>query len=96
MDKVGGVEDTMTGVLEARQAFDDARAAQKAIVDRKRALLGLAMIRAREQQNESQTTIAGKMKIGVQQVRAYEQAYRDWVDKHPDESLEGDNLAEAC
>lgn len=78
----------MTQVLEARQAFDAARAEATATIDRKRALLGLAMIRARENGSESQTTIAAKMKIGPQQVRAYEQAYRDWVRDHPGQSLD--------
>ena len=79
----------MTQVLEARRAFDEARAEASAMVARKRALLGLAMIRARESGSESQATIAAKMKVGTQQIRAYEQAYRDWLRDHPGESLEG-------
>jgi DNA-binding transcriptional regulator YiaG len=78
----------MTGVLEARRAFDEARGEAKAMVDRRRALLGLAMIRARESGEESQASIARKMNVGPQQVRAYEQAYRDWVREHPDEPLD--------
>jgi len=45
------------------------------------------MIRARETGRESQSTIASKMGIGAQQVRAYEQAYRDWCRDHPGEHL---------
>ena len=78
----------MTEVLEARQAFDDARVEASAMVARKRAMLGLAMIRARERGGESQMTIAKQMGIGPQQVRAYEQAYKDWAEKHPGESLD--------
>ena len=78
----------MTQVLEARKAFDEARAEASAMVARKRALLGLAMIRAREGGQESQATIAREMKVGTQQIRAYEQAYRDWLRDHPGESLE--------
>ena len=52
------------------------------------ARLGLAMIRARESRQESQATIAAAMGLGLQQVRAYEKAYRDWADKHPGESLD--------
>lgn len=79
----------MTQVLEARQAFDRARAEASAMVARKRALLGLAMIRARETGTESQATIAAKMGfVGTQQVRAYEKAYRDWLRDHPNEPLE--------
>ena len=43
----------MTQVLEARRAFDEARAQAAAMVARKRALLGLTMIRAREQGKDS-------------------------------------------
>lgn len=78
----------MTEVLEARREFDAARADATALVARKRARLGLAMIRARETGAESQTTIAAQMSIGAKQVRAYEQAYRDWLRDHPGESLD--------
>jgi DNA-binding XRE family transcriptional regulator len=78
----------MTQVLEARRAFDEARAEATAMVARKRALLGLAMIRARESHAESQATMAAKMGVGTQQIRAYEQAYRDWLRDHPGETLE--------
>jgi hypothetical protein len=78
----------MTDVLEARREFDDARVAAAAMVARKRAQLGLAMIRAREGGRESQSTIAKAMGVGPQQVRAYEQAYRDWAEDHPGETLD--------
>lgn len=78
----------MTEVMEARRRFDDTRAEAAAMVARDRARLGLAMIRARETRQESQTTIAAKMGVGSQQVRAYEQAYRDWLRDHPGESLD--------
>ena len=78
----------MTEVLEARRQFDAARGEAKAMVDRRRAQLGLSMIQARDRGGESQATIAGKMGIGLQQVRAYEAAYREWADKHPGESLD--------
>jgi len=59
------------------------------MVARKRALLGLTMIRARHNGAESQATIAREMGVGIQQIRAYEQAYRDWLRDHPGETLEG-------
>src|ERR1035441_4931872 len=85
-----GAGEGMTGVLEAREGFDAARGEAKAMVDRERARLGLAMIRARESApgRISQATIAADMKIGTQQVRAYEQAYRDWAKEHDGESLD--------
>jgi UDP-glucose 6-dehydrogenase len=80
----------MSQVLAARSAFEEAREQAKQLVDRRRALLGLAMIRAREDGRESQSTIGAKLGWrGTQQVRAYEQAYRDWVRDHPGEDLEG-------
>jgi transcriptional regulator with XRE-family HTH domain len=78
----------MTQVLEARQRFDQARADARAMVARERAKLGLSMIQARERGGESQATIARKMGIGIQQVRAYEQAYRDWLKEHKGETLD--------
>lgn len=79
----------MTQVLEAHSALEAARKETKELVDRKRALLGLAMIRARETGRESQATIGAKFGWrGTQQVRAYEQAYRDWQREHPNETLE--------
>ena len=59
------------------------------MVARKRALLGLTMIRTRQSGGESQATIAREMGVGIQQIRAYEQAYRDWLRDHPGEALEG-------
>lgn len=80
----------MAQVLEAHSALEEARTQAKDLLDRRRALLGLAMIRAREEGRESQATIGAKFGWrGTQQVRAYEQAYRDWVRDHPGESLEG-------
>lgn len=79
----------MTQVLEARQAFDDARTEASATIARKRALLGLAMIQAREKGGESQASIARAMGVVTEQVRRYEQAYRDWLRDHPGESLTG-------
>lgn len=73
----------MTEVMEARKAFDDERADAAQRIARRRAALGLSMIQARERGGESQATIAAKMKIGPQQVRAYEQAYREWAEKNP-------------
>lgn len=77
----------MTEVLEARRAFDDARDQAKDLVDRARARLGLAMIRARESGATTQPKIAVAMNVGPQQVRDYERAYRDWLRDHPGESL---------
>ena len=78
----------MTEVLEARREFDDARAEMTAVVARKRAKLGLSMIQARRNGQESQSTIAQKMGIGPQQVREYERAYREWAKAHPGETLD--------
>ncbi len=77
----------MTRIRQAEEALERARADAKALVDRKRASFGLAMIQAREAGEESQTTIAAQMGWrGSQQVRAYEQAYREWAVRHPGET----------
>jgi len=81
------VGEAMTQVLEARRAFDNARAEASATVARKRAQLGLAMIEAREQGGESQASIARQLGVVTEQVRRYEQAYRDWLRDHPGEPL---------
>jgi hypothetical protein len=80
------VPDAMTKVLEARRAFDDARTEASATIARKRALLGRAMIEARRNGRESQATIARELGVVPEQVRRYEQAYRDWLRDHPGES----------
>ena len=82
------VSEAMTQVVEARRAFDDARTEASAMVARKRALLGRAMIRARDKDGESQASIARQLGIVTEQVRRYEQAYRDWLRDHPGELLE--------
>jgi hypothetical protein len=76
----------MTQVLDARKAYEDARAEAKALVDRARALLGLAIHEAR-QNGTSQTEILVGMKKSREQVRAFEKAYRDWLRDHENESL---------
>jgi hypothetical protein len=81
------VSDAMTAVLEARREFDDARAEASATIARKRALLGLAMIQAREKGGESQASIGRSLGIVTEQVRRYEQAYRAWLKEHPGEPL---------
>lgn len=78
----------MTQVLEAKRALDEAREQANALVARRRAQYGLSMIRAREGGSESQATIARQLEVGTQEVRRYEQAYRDWIRDHPGESLE--------
>ena len=79
----------MTQILEAKRALDEASEQANAMVARKRAQLGLAMIRARESKAESQSTIAAQMGYkGPQQVRDYERAYVAWQREHPNESLE--------
>lgn len=81
----------MTEVLAERAAFDEARETARALVDKHRARLGRAMIRARDTGRESQATLGVKMGFkGTQQVRAYEAAYRDWLREHPGEDLDAE------
>jgi DNA-binding transcriptional regulator YiaG len=84
----GVVSAAMTEVLEARREFDNARSQATETIARKRALLGRAMLRAREKGGESQATIARQLGVVTEQVRRYEQAYRDWLRDHPGETLD--------
>jgi hypothetical protein len=77
----------MTEVREARAAYDQAREDARALVDRKRALLGQAIVRARAA-GTSQTAILTDMKRSREQIRAFERAYRDWQRDHDGESLD--------
>lgn len=76
----------MTEVREARAAYDKARADARALVDRARAELGKAIAEAREN-GTRQTDILKDMGRSREQVRTFEQAYRDWLRDHPGESL---------
>lgn len=71
----------MTEVLEARAAYDQARADAKAMIDRARAALGLSIAQAREQ-GTTQTQVMEGMRKSREQVRAFEAAYRDWLRDH--------------
>jgi len=79
----------MTEVLESRRAFEDARTQAREMVARSRALLGRSCLPAREEGGMSRRKIGEEMRIGPQQVAEFEQAYLDWVEKHPGESLDG-------
>ena len=71
----------MTEVLEARRAYKDARDEAKELVDRARARLGLSIQQARDD-GQSQTSVMKALKLSREQVRAFEQAYRDWLRDH--------------
>jgi hypothetical protein len=77
----------MTAVLEARSAYDQARKDAKALVDLARARLGREIHDAR-QAGTTQTEILKGMKKSREQVRSFEQAYRDWLRDHPGDSLD--------
>ena len=74
----------MTRVLEARAAYDQARIDARELVARHRAVLGLEIHLARKG-GTSQTEILQKMGKSREQVRAFEQAWRDWQRDHGDE-----------
>jgi len=77
----------MTEVLEAREAYDQARADAKKLVDRARARLGMSIVQARAN-GGSQTAVMESMHRSREQVRAFEKAYRDWLRDYPDEPLD--------
>lgn len=78
----------MPEVLEAHQEYKRADQEALDLRFRARARLGLAILRERDQ-GTPQEAIARRLGRTREQVRRYEQAYRDWVRDHPGESLEG-------
>lgn len=72
----------MTRVLEARKRYDQARIDARALVERHRAALGLEIAQARRE-GTTQTAILVAMGKSREQVRAFEQAYKDWERDHP-------------
>lgn len=81
----------MAGVLAAFQAYeksqDEAADAARAIVDRAEARLGQE-IHLERKAGTKQLAIAARLRRTREQVRRYEQAYRDWVRDHPGETLD--------
>lgn len=79
----------MTEVLEARKAYDQARADARKLVDRARARLGLSIVLARASGGSgAQTAVMESMHKSREQVRAFEKAYRDWLRDYPNEPLD--------
>ena len=78
----------MTEVLEARKAYEQARADAKELVDRARARLGLSIVQARDSKVVSQTDVMNALGKSREQVRAFERAHKDWLRDHPAEPLD--------
>lgn len=77
----------MTEVLEARKAYDQARIDARLMVARARARLGLSIAQARDS-GVSQSAVMVSMGKSREQVRAFEQAYKDWQRDHKSEPLD--------
>lgn len=54
---------------------------------RARAQLGKVVLEERTALNRTQNQAAAELHIGVEQVRRYERAYRDWLKQYPAEPL---------
>ena len=80
------VPSDMPEVLEAHRAYKQADKDALAMRWRARALLGKAVVDEVEK-GSTLEEIARKLDVVAEQVRRYRQAYRDWVDKHPGQSL---------
>jgi hypothetical protein len=76
----------MAEVLAAHQAYKKADDEALELRARARARLGLAIVQERDR-GTPQETIARRLERTREQVRRYEQAYRDWLRDHPGESL---------
>lgn len=77
----------MPEVLEAHQQYKRADEEALRLRFRARARLGLAILHERDK-GTPQEAIARRLDRTREQVRRYEQAYRDWQKEHPDEPLE--------
>ena len=76
----------MPEVLEAHRAYKQADADALVMRWRARAKLGKAVV-DEVANGSSLEEIARKLGVVAEQVRRYRQAYRDWLEKRPDESL---------
>lgn len=77
----------MPEVLEAHQEYKRADQEALDLRFRARARLGLAILRERDK-GTPQEAIARRLDRTREQVRRYEQAYRDWQRDHPNEALD--------
>lgn len=77
----------MPEVLEAHQDYKRADEEALRLRFRARARLGLAIVRERDK-GTPQEAIARKLGRTREQVRRYEQAYRDWQREHKNEPLD--------
>lgn len=77
----------MPEVLEAHRAYKEADAEALRLRFRARAVLGMA-VAAERKRGTPQEEIARKLGKTREQVRRYQQAYRDWQRDHPDEPLD--------
>ena len=76
----------MAEVLAAHAAYKQADDDALELRARARARLGLAIALERDE-GTPQETIARRLGRTREQVRRYQQAYRDWAEKHPNEQL---------
>ncbi len=76
----------MAEVLAAHQAYKQADDEALALRARARARLGFAIAQERDQ-GTPQEAIARRLGRTREQVRRYQQAYRDWLRDHPGEQL---------
>ena len=76
----------MPEVLEAQAQYKQVDKDAAAMRFRARAKLGQAVL-AERAKGKTQPVIARELGVVVEQVRRYEAAYKEWIDKHGDEPL---------
>jgi hypothetical protein len=81
------VAEDMGEVLEAHRAYKQADEDALVMRARARARLGLSIVQERDS-GSTQESIAKRLGVVTEQVRRYQQAYRDWLRDHPGESLD--------
>lgn len=77
----------MPEVLEARDAYKQADIDALEMRFRARARLGAAVEAELAKPGVTQEAIADNLGVVAEQVRRYRQAYRDWLEKRPDQPL---------
>ena len=78
----------MPEVVEAHRQYKQADEEALKMKFRARARLGKTILDSRRATRATQDDVAALLGVVTQQVRRYEQAYRDWQKQYPDESLD--------
>jgi hypothetical protein len=83
------VPDEMPLAAEAQREYKQTELDALKMRFRARARLGMVVLEERRVKKLTQDQAADQLGVVTEQVRRYERAYRDWLEKYPDEPLDG-------